>query len=75
MSTRVKVELVKVVCVDCGGPSEWQSQQAIDKGSTIRDPGEAVCIPCTSRRNLLVRQLKTIPDSLALIKAKRMVRR
>ncbi len=42
------------------------------KGSTVREPGEALCEGCSSRRTLMVRAVDRLPTDIDLIRAKRM---
>lgn len=42
------------------------------KGSTVREPGEALCEGCSSRRILMVRAVTRLPSTLADIKAQRL---
>jgi DNA-directed RNA polymerase subunit RPC12/RpoP len=46
----------------------------LNKGSTVREPGEALCEGCSSRRILMVRAVDALPDNLMDIRAKRMPR-
>lgn len=61
-------------CVDCGFDTGPITERTLRKGSSVRDPGEAVCPSCTSSRVILMRMVDKIPRTLAEIRAKRMVR-
>lgn len=59
------------MCSDCGFPARHMTPRALAAGSTVREPGEALCEGCSSRRILMVRAVKAIPDRIADIRAKR----
>lgn len=46
--------------------------KSLAEGSTVREPGEALCEGCSSRRILMVRAVDALPNNLADIRAKRM---
>ena len=50
------------------------NDKTLRDGSTVREPGEALCPGCSSTRVRLVAQLDALPDNLFDIRAKRMVR-
>lgn len=50
------------------------SDDALAKGSQVREPGEFLCPGCSSHRVLLVRKMERLPNTLADIRALRMVR-
>jgi hypothetical protein len=62
------------ICNDCGFPTTWMTDRAIRKGSSVREPGEAVCASCSSSRTKMVRELDALPNTLDQIKAMRMQR-
>lgn len=59
-------------CNDCGFPAREMSEAVLKKGSTVREPGEALCEGCSSRRVLMVRAVVKLPSTLADIRAKRL---
>lgn len=61
-------------CSDCGFPVTWQGAEAIAKGSSVREPGEALCNSCSSSRTKLVREVDKIPSTIDQIRARRMAR-
>lgn len=61
----------EMICADCGFPMKAITKATLNRGSSIREPGEALCPSCTSSRVRMVRELKQIPNSLADIRAKR----
>lgn len=61
-------------CVDCKTATCEMTDRTRDRGSSVREPGEALCMSCQSARVILVRQVDALPRSLDLIRAKRMVR-
>lgn len=61
------------MCADCGNPGTITNEATLARGSAIREPGEMLCPSCTSRRNLMVRQLDRLPDNLPSIRALRSV--
>lgn len=63
-----------MICSDCSSTVHNIGPRALAKGSAIREPGEALCMSCTSTRNLMVRELAKIPKTLRLIQDKRRVR-
>ena len=58
-------------CSDCGYPTDRMKPETVAKGSSIREPGEALCGGCASRRIIMVRQLDALPTDLSVIRAKR----
>ena len=62
------------LCVDCKTATCEMTDHTLAKGSSVRDPGEALCMSCQSARVIMVRQVDALPKSLDQIKAKRMVR-
>lgn len=64
----------RFICADCGFPVTNITEATVKRGSSVREPGEALCLSCTAKRSKMVRELDLIPNSLVLIKAKRMVR-
>lgn len=62
------------VCVDCKTATCEMTDATLAKGSSVRDPGEALCMSCQSTRVTLVRQVDALPKTLHQIRAKRMVR-
>lgn len=62
------------MCADCGFPARFMTDAALRKGSKVREPGEALCAGCSSRRVLMVREVDRIPNNLTQIRALRMVR-
>lgn len=44
----------------------------LNKGSSVREPGEALCAGCSSRRTKMVKEVMALPDTLDQIKAMRM---
>ena len=61
-----------VTCNDCGKKARHFSDTGLKRGSSVREPGEALCEGCSSRRCLMVRQLDALPDNLPAIRAQRM---
>ena len=61
-------ETPKPKCSDCGATVRWQGSAAIERGSSVREPGEALCGSCSSARVQLVRQLDRVPDTIAGIR-------
>lgn len=61
-----------MTCADCGGAARQTSEKTIKAGSKVREPGEALCAGCSSRRVLMVRAVDKLPSNLADIRAKRM---
>lgn len=63
-------------CSDCPAmvDEKMLGAKALAKGSSVREPGEALCSGCSSARIILVRKVAKIPDTIDQIKAKRMVR-
>jgi DNA-directed RNA polymerase subunit RPC12/RpoP len=59
-------------CADCGGKPRPTSDKVLAEGSTVREPGEALCPGCSSRRVLMMRAVMALPNSLADIRAQRM---
>lgn len=59
-------------CSDCGHKVTHISPEAMAKGSTVREPGEALCLSCSAHRTKMVRELVAMPDDLASIRALRM---
>lgn len=59
-------------CADCGGPPRPTSDKVLAEGSTVREPGEALCPGCSSRRVLMMRAVMALPGNIADIKAKRL---
>jgi len=66
--------IIEKDCSDCGFPTRYMTDAKLKKGSSIREPGEALCQSCSAKRAKMVRELDAIPNRLHLIKAKRMVR-
>lgn len=64
----------ELTCADCGCKFTTMSLATLAKGSSVREPGEAICQSCTSSRVMLVREVAKIPADITLIQAKRMVR-
>lgn len=62
-----------LTCNDCKIKQAEMGPEALAKGSSVREPGEALCGGCTSSRLMLVRRLKKVPDRLVDIQANRMV--
>lgn len=65
---------MKIKCADCGFAVTGVSETTIARGSSVRDPGEAVCHSCSATRIRLLRDLDLLPDTLQQIKARRMDR-
>jgi hypothetical protein len=65
---------VNHICSDCGFPVTGVTEATIKRGSTVREPGEVLCLSCSASRSKMVRELDTIPNRIDLILAKRMVR-
>lgn len=63
-----------MICTDCGFPMDSMNESTRLKGSAVREPGEAVCRSDMSRRNILVREVDKLPNTLAEIRLKRAVR-
>jgi len=61
-----------LMCSDCGFPAREMTKAALSKGSSVREPGEALCGGCSSRRVLMVLAVNKLPGSLSDIRAKRM---
>jgi DNA-directed RNA polymerase subunit RPC12/RpoP len=59
-------------CADCDGAARQTSEKTINAGSKVREPGEALCAGCSSRRVLMVRAVDNLPNTLADIRAQRM---
>lgn len=58
-------------CNDCGFAARYMSPATLAKGSSVREPGEALCASCISKRNKMVRDLGLIPDRLDVIRSMR----
>lgn len=65
--------MIEAPCSDCGFAVRM-TQATLSKGSSVREPGEPLCLSCSAKRSRMVRELSEIPDDLDQIKAKRMVR-
>lgn len=63
------------VCSDCGFPVHGMKPETIKKGSSVREPGEALCLSDSAKRSRMVREVSEIPGKLELIQALRMTRR
>lgn len=59
-------------CADCGGTPRPTNDKTLAAGSTVREPGEALCAGCSSSRVLMMRAVEKLPNNLADIRAKRM---
>lgn len=70
--TRKKQPKVRLMCSDCGFPAREVTKAVLAQGSSVRDPGEALCGSCSSHRVKLVRQLDALPNNIHTIRAKRM---
>lgn len=56
-------------CSDCNISVDF-TEKTLRRGSSVREPGEALCVSCTSKRSLLVRSLQLIPNTLGEIQAR-----
>lgn len=56
--------VVEATCADCGCTTRLQGQRSINRGSSVRDPGEALCMSCTSKRTKMMRELDRLPSNL-----------
>lgn len=56
-------------CADCDRPVKLKDPERLQKGSTVRDPGEPLCRSCTASRLKLVQDLAKLPDTLDQIRA------
>lgn len=65
---------MNITCADCGFEVTGVRPETIARGSSVRDPGEAVCHSCSATRIRLLRDVDLLPDSLQQIKARRMDR-
>lgn len=63
-----------VMCSDCGCKITHMSETTLRKGSSVREPGEPLCLSCSAKRSKMVRELNALPSDLHSIKAMRMVR-
>lgn len=59
-------------CSDCGGTPRPTSEKVLAEGSKVREPGEALCPGCSSRRVLMMRAVMALPNNIADIRAQRM---
>lgn len=59
-------------CADCGYPARPTCAATLNRGSSVREPGEALCAGCSARRTRMVMELDAIPNSLAQIQALRL---
>lgn len=66
-----KKQLVDGKCSDCGFAAMPITLSTLNKGSTVREPGEFLCAPCNSVRMRLVRQVMAMPADLGKIRASR----
>lgn len=64
--------MTEAPCSDCGHPVQMTAA-TLRRGSSVREPGEAVCPSCTAHRIRMVRELADIPSKIDQIAAKRMV--
>lgn len=58
-------------CSDCVAMVSM-APATIAKGSSVREPGEVLCMSCTATRIKLVREIDKIPSTLLEIRAKRL---
>lgn len=65
------IEAGTLTCNDCGYGARMMSDASLRKGSTVREPGEALCEGCSSRRVLMMRAVDALPNNLADIRARR----
>lgn len=61
-------------CSDCDCLVTNMGPDAIAKGSSVREPGEALCASCSAMRCKMVRELNALPNNLGQIRARRIAR-
>lgn len=52
------------LCSDCGRTVCITNLRSRDKGSSVREPGEVLCLGCSAYRTKMVRELDAIPGRL-----------
>jgi hypothetical protein len=58
-------------CADCGYAARPCTATTLNRGSSVREPGEALCAGCSSRRTKMVKEVMDLPGTIDQIKALR----